>query len=128
MAQTDVRMSELSDRAREYKFPVNIEAPYDGQIVYLDLDADWEYEIIEGKARLNAGELNLSLKIQGVDVAGFDPWNITSGATQTESGPTQAPVVSKGEQLRVEIEVTTGMTTPEMFKFELLCRVTKDLT
>lgn len=129
MVQTDVQMSELSDRAREFKLGVDIDSPFDGQVIYLDLEADWEYEIVEAKGRLNAGELDARVKIAGVDVAGLDPFNIVTGAVRKQVPTATGPaIIAKNQQLRVDIEVTTGMTTPEKFKFELHCRATKDLT
>lgn len=129
MAQTDVKMSELDDGVRDYKLGVDIDNPFDGQIIYLDLDGDWEFEIIGGKARLNAGEINATLKNNDVVVAGFDPWNILVGAVRTQAPTATGPeIVAKGNQLKVEFEVTTGMTTPEKFKFEISCRATKDIS
>lgn len=126
--QTDVRMSELDDRAREFKLGADIDSPFDGQVIYFDLTADWEFDIIEGHARLNAGELDASVKIDGVDVEGFDPWNIVTGAVRNQSPTGTGPAtIIKGAQLRVDISVTTAMTTPEKLKFELHCRATKDL-
>lgn len=129
MAQTDVRMSEIDDRVREFKLGADIDSPFDSQIIYFDLEADWEYEIIEAKGRLNAGELNAQVLINGAAVPGLDPFNITVGAVRkqvpTGTGPA---LILKGVQLRLDIEVTTAMTTPEKFKFELHCRATKDLT
>ena len=128
MVQTDVRMSELDDRVREFKLGADIDSPFDGQVIIFDLTADWEFDIIEGHARLNAGELNLRVKIDDVDVAGFDPWNIETGAVRNQSPTATGPAtVIKGAQLKVVIEITTGMVIPEKFKIELLCRATKDL-
>ena len=128
MSNTEVRMSELSDRAREFKLGVDIDSPFDSQIIYFDLEADWEYEIIEAKGRLNAGELDARVKIAGVDVSGLDPFNIVTGAVRTQVPTGTGPaIILKNQQLRVDIEVTTAMVIPEKFKFELHCRATKDL-
>ena len=126
MAQTEVKTSELDDRAREFKLHVDIDAPFDGQLIYLDLQADWPYEIVDANARLNAGELNLTLKIAGATQPGFDPWNIVVGSLR-EQAPTATggAIVNLNQQLLIEIEITTAMTTPEKFKFELRCRSQK---
>jgi hypothetical protein len=127
MAQTDVKTTELDDKAREFTYHVDIDAPYDGQIIYLNLKADWAHEIVDGNARLNAGELDLTIKIDGAAQPGYDPWNIVVGSVQeqapTGTGPSSIP---KTGQLLIEIDLTTAMTPPEKFKFELRCRVTKD--
>lgn len=127
MAQTDVRTSELDDKSREFKFHVDLDAPFDGQIIYLDLEADWAYQIIDANARLNAGELDLTLKIGGTPVAGFDPFNIVVGAVReqapTDTGPA---IITLNAQLTMEIDFTTAMILAEKFKFELRCRLEKD--
>ncbi|MCH7994110.1 MAG: hypothetical protein IIB57_06665 [Planctomycetes bacterium] len=128
MTQTEVRMSELDDRVREFKLGADIDSPYDGQIIYFDLQADWEYEIIKAKGRLNAGALNATVKIQGADVPNLDPFFIEVGAVRTATPDGTGPaLILKTNQLLLEIEVTTAMTAPEKFKFELHCRATKDL-
>lgn len=126
MAQTDVKVSELDDKSREFKFHVDIDAPFDGQIIYLDLKADWSYEIVDANARLNAGELDVTVKIQGAAVAGYDPFNVLVGAVR-EQAPTAtgAPVIALTQQLLILVEISTAMTTPEKFKFELRCRLEK---
>lgn len=121
-------MSELDDRVREFKLGADIDSPYDGQIIYFDLQADWEYEIIKAKGRLNAGALNATVKIQGADVPNLDPFLIEVGAVRTATPDGTGPaLILKTNQLLLEIEVTTAMTAPEKFKFELHCRATKDL-
>lgn len=126
MTQTDIAASELDERSREFKFHVDIDMPFDGQIVYLELEADWSYEIIDANARLNAGELNVTLQIDGVEQEGFDPFNVIVGAVREQAPTGTGPsIVAVNQQLKIEIEITTAMTIPEKFKFELRCRLEK---
>ncbi len=127
MGQTDVKTSELDDKSREFKFHVDIDSPFDGQIIYLDLEADWAYRIVDANARLNAGELDLTVKIAGTVVSGFDPFNVVVGAVREQAPTSTGPaIIALNQQLLIQIDITTAMTTPEKFKFELRCRLEKD--
>lgn len=127
MGQTDVRTSELDDKTREFKFHVDIDLPFDGQIIYLDLEADWAYRIIEAKGRTNAGKLDLTVKIAGAAVAGLDPFTIEVGSVRKQTPTATGPaIIALNDQLLMLIEIPTGYTTPEKFKFELRCRLEKD--
>lgn len=127
MAQTDVKTSELDDKTREFKFHIDIDAPFDGQIIYLDLDTDWAYRIVDANGRTNAGKLDLTVKINGVVVSGYDPWTIDVGSVREQEPDSTGPnIIALGQQLLVLIEIPTSYTTPEKFKFELRCRLEKD--
>ena len=127
MAQTEVRTTELDDKVREFKFHVDIDNPFDGQIIYLDLQADWAYRIVDANGRTNAGELDLTVKIAGGAISGYDPFTIDVGSVRQQAPTATGPeIIALGEQLLILIEIPTGYTPPEKFKFELRCRLEKD--
>lgn len=127
MAQTDVEMSELGDRPREFKLTADIDLPFDGEIIMYDLRAEWEFEIINQQARLNAGQLEATVLINGVAVPSLSDFDVEVGGTRIDT-PTGPVLVEKGQQVRVELLVTTGFVTPEKLTHHLYCRATKDLT
>ena len=126
MAHTDVKLSELGDDVREFKWAAQIEEPYDGQIVYFDLKADFDYKILTMRGRLDTESIEAELQVAGVAVAGLDPMTITTGATQEDAPTGGSKQVTENQQVRAVLNFPSGVVSPNVLCMEVVCRIDKD--